>query len=142
MKDKLILRIRGFWKVPDGRDCLWGNLGLALTGRDRFSISLIQFSVDGWGYVSSLVGVMVVMMASFKRTYASMPQFPGLLHLIPLTPWQGTVDPSLRQRLLDTHRQVWLSLLWGHAAFSWFLVGTRFCLFPPRVCFPSPVEAL
>ena len=25
------------------------------------------------------------------------------------------------------------------APFSWFLVCTRFCLCPPRVCFPSPV---
>ena len=36
---------------------------------------------------------------------------------IPLTPWQATVDPCLCQRLLDTHRQVWLSLLWGHCSF-------------------------
>ena len=90
------------------------------------SKSLAQFSVDGWGCVPSLVGVMVVMATSFRRTYASLPQFPGLLYSIPLTLWLATVDPSLRQRLLDTHRQVWLSLLWGHAAFSWFLVGTRF----------------
>ena len=41
---------------------------------------------------------------------------------------------------LDTYRQVWLSLLWGHCSFSWLLVHTRFCLCPPRVCFPSPVE--
>ena len=33
---------------------------------------------------------------------------------------------SLHQRLLDTHRQVWLSLLWGHCCFSWVLVHTRF----------------
>ena len=29
-----LIRIRGLWKLPDGRDCLWGNLGLALMGRD------------------------------------------------------------------------------------------------------------
>ena len=28
------------------------------------------------------------------------------------------------------------------AAFSWVLVLTRFCLCPPRVCFPSPIEVL
>ena len=27
---------------------------------------------------------------------------------------QATADPYLLQRLLDTHRQVWVSLLWGH----------------------------
>ena len=36
---------------------------------------------------------------------------------MPLTLWQATVDPCLCQRLLDTHRQVWLSLLWGHSTF-------------------------
>ena len=27
---------------------------------------------------------------------------------------QATVDPCLCRTLLDTHKQVWLSLLWGH----------------------------
>ena len=30
-----------------------------------------------------------------------------------LTLQQATVDPRLHQRLLDTHRQVWLNLLWS-----------------------------
>ena len=49
---------------------------------------------------------------------------PGLLYSVPLTPQQASVDPPLGRRLLDTHRH------------------TRFCLCPPRVCFPSPVEVL
>ena len=40
------IRIRGLWNLPDGRDCLWGNLGLALLGRAMLSKSSIQFSVD------------------------------------------------------------------------------------------------
>ena len=36
-------------RLPDGRDWLWGNLGLALMGGAMFSQSLIQFSVDEWG---------------------------------------------------------------------------------------------
>ena len=43
-----------------------------------------------------MVGVMVVMATSFKRTYACMLLLPGLLR-------QATIDPHLRQRLLDTH---------------------------------------
>ena len=43
------------WKFPDGRDWLWGNLGLALKGRAMLSKSLTQFSVDGRGCVSSLL---------------------------------------------------------------------------------------
>ena len=48
------------------------------------------------------------------------------------TLWQATVNPHLHRRLLDTHRQVWLSLLWGYC--SWVLVQTRFrCAFPESV---------
>ena len=60
-----------------------------------------------------MVGVMVVMATSFKRTYVSMLLLPGLLESVPLTLQQATVDPCLRWRLLDSYRQVWLSLLWG-----------------------------
>ena len=34
-----------------------------------------------------------------------------------LIPQLDTVDPSLHRRFVDTHRQVWLSLLWGHCCF-------------------------
>ena len=40
-----------------------------------------------------------------------------LLHSVPLALQQATTDPHLRQRLLDTHRQVWVSLLRGHCSF-------------------------
>ena len=48
-------RIRGLWKLPDGRDWLRGTLGLALMGRNMLHKSVIQFSVDGWGCVPSLL---------------------------------------------------------------------------------------
>ena len=48
-------RIRGLWKLPDGRDWLWGKLGLVLTGGAMLSKSSIQFSVDGQGCVPSLL---------------------------------------------------------------------------------------
>ena len=41
----------------------------------------------------------------------------ALLHSVPLTLQQATAHPCLRQRLLETHRQVWVSLLWGHCSF-------------------------
>ena len=43
--------------------------------------------------------------------------YPGLLQPEPLPLWQATTDPHLHQRLLDTHGQVWFSLLWGHFSF-------------------------
>ena len=48
-------RIRGLWKLPDGRDWLRGKLGLVLMGGAMLSKSLIQFSVDGQGFVPSLL---------------------------------------------------------------------------------------
>ena len=48
------MSIRGLWELPDGRDWLLGNLGLALMGRVMVSKSLMQFSVDEWGCISSV----------------------------------------------------------------------------------------
>ena len=45
----------GLWKLPDGRDWLRRKLGLVLTAGPLLSKSLIQFSVDGQGCVSSLL---------------------------------------------------------------------------------------
>ena len=60
----------------------------------------------------------------------------ALSHSVPLTLQQATADPHLHQRLLDTHRQVWASLPWGHCSFLLGPGAHRFCLCPPRVCFP------
>ena len=49
------IRIRGLWKLPDGRDWLRGKLGLVLMGGAMLSKSLIQFSDNGWGCVTSLL---------------------------------------------------------------------------------------
>ena len=58
---------------------------------------------------------------------------PGLLYLVPLTPQQATVDPCLCWKLLDTHRQIWLSLLWGHCSFL-LGPGVHKVLFVPFKC--------
>ena len=54
----------------------------------------------------------------------------ALLHSVPPTLQQTTADPCLCWRFLDTHRQVWVNLLWGHCS---FLLGPRVCkvLFVP-----------
>ena len=49
------IRIRCLWNLPDGRDWLRGKLGLVLMGRAMLSKPLIQFSVDGWSCVISLL---------------------------------------------------------------------------------------
>ena len=89
-----------------------------------------------------MVGVMVVIATSFKRTYVSMLHLPGLLYSVFLTPQQVTVDTLLSQRLLDTHRQVWFSLYLGHCS---FLLGPGAHLgfvCALQECCPSPVEVL
>ena len=93
-----------------------------------------------------MVGIMAAMVTSFKKTYASMPQFLGMLYSVPLTPQQATVNPHLHWRFLDTHRQVWLSLLWGHFSLLLgpgahkFLFVTSKSLFP-QSCGSSVIKA-
>ena len=58
-----------------------------------------------------------------------MPQLPELLYSVPMTLWQATVHSHVHQSLLDTHSQVWLSLLWS----PWVLVHIKFYLCPPEV---------
>ena len=60
----------------------------------------------------------------------------ALLYSMFLTPWQVSVDSCLCPRLLDTHRQVWVSLLWGHCSFL-LGFGTHKVLFvPSKSLFP------
>ena len=71
------IRIRGLWKLPDGRDWLWGKLGLVLMGGATLSKSLIQFCL--WAGLCSLpiiwpeaklLEVMKIMGTSFKMSLA------------------------------------------------------------------------
>ena len=41
----------------------------------------------------------------------------ALPNSVPPTLQQGTIDPHLCWRLLDTQGKVWVSLLWGHCSF-------------------------
>ena len=61
-----------------------------------------------------------------------------LLHSVPPTLQQATAYPHLCPRLLDTHGQVWVSLLWGHC--SLFLgPGAQGSVCSLQECFLSPV---
>ena len=70
--------------LPDGRDRLRVKRGLVLMGGAMLSKSFIQFAVDGWNCVPSLLftwdqtlvkvmKVMKVMATFFKRSYALNP---------------------------------------------------------------------
>ena len=105
-------------------------------GGAMLSKSLIQFPVDGWSCVPSLLFtwgqtvVEVIMATSFRDS-----MHVNLHSLLP-TLQQATTNPRLHWRLLDTPRQVWVVCCGVTAPFSWVLVHTRFCLSPPRVFFP------
>ena len=45
-------KIRVLWKLPDGKDWLWGKLGLALVCEVLLTKSLIQLYVDAVGVCS------------------------------------------------------------------------------------------
>ena len=117
------------------------KLGLILMGGAMLSKSLIQFSVDGWGCVPSLLFTWAqtmrpktdaeaeVMMTPFKRSHATTATLstpnPAAGHHrpMPLLETPGHSQASLGQSLGVT------------APFSWVLVHTRFCLCLPSVYF-------
>ena len=57
-----------------------------------------------------MIGVIVVMVTSFKRTYTNMCSSQDCCIQCP-DPVAGHCHPRLCRRLLDTLREVWLSLL-------------------------------
>ena len=72
----------------------------------------------------TMVEVMKIMVRSFERSCAC------TVTLTAPTLQQAAADPRHPRRLLDTHRQVWASLLWGH--FSFLLApGAHKVLFVP-----------
>ena len=86
------------------------------------SESLNQFSVDGWSCVPSLSFAWgqtmgEIMATSFKRSQAGITTLSAPWVHTP-TLQQAATNPHLCQRLLDTHWQVWVSLLWGSLLLS------------------------
>ena len=50
---------------------------------------------------------------------------------------QPTTNSHLCQRLLDTHGQVWVSLLWGHCSFLLCPGMHEFVFVPSKILFPQ-----
>ena len=103
-------RIRGLWKLLNGRDWLRGRLGLALLGMVMLSKSLIHFSVDGQGCVPSLFFVL-------RPNYGEGNEDNGdLLQKVPCTHCYTQCPQPCSRPLLtctftgDTQTLFWLSL--------------------------------
>ena len=84
----------------------------------------------------TMVGVMKVMATSTNRTCACTVVFTLWSHLC--TPCSRSLSTHASARLLDTHRQVWLCLLWGHCFFL-LAPGTHKVLFCALQGSVSPV---
>ena len=135
-KDKRLMEV-SWW----GGDWLRWKLGLVLVGGAILSKSLIQFSLDGWGCIPSLlfiwgqtmVEVRKIMVTSFKWSHASTATLsapsPAAGHRPPMPPPETPEHSraSLGQSLM---RSLLLSLR---------SLCTHGCLYPPKVCFPRPV---
>ena len=79
----------------------------------------------------TIVEVMKIMVTSFWRScaYTATLSAPTLQ--------QATADSHLPWRLLDTHREFWVSLLWGHGS---ILLGSGACKIlsvPSKSLFPQ-----
>ena len=98
-----------------------------------------KFSVDGQGCVPSLL-------FDLRQNDGGDNEDNGDLqmvlcihcsHSMPLTLHQAIAAPRLCCRFLDTHRQVWVSLLWGHCS---FLLGPgvhKILFVPSKSLFPQ-----
>ena len=129
-------------RLPDDRDWLWGKLGLVLMGKAKLSKSLIQFSVDGWDCVPSLL-------FDLKPNYGGGNEGSGdllqkvlcrhSLHIVPPTLQPATVTHASARDSWALTSKLGSVFSGVTAPFFWVLVSTRFCLCPPRICFPSTV---
>ena len=82
-----------------------GKLGLVLMGRAMFSKSLIQFSVDGWGCVPSLLLVQ----------FSSVTQLcPTLCNPMDCSPLVSSVHGILQARILE-----WIAISFSILTRGW-----------------------
>ena len=106
-------------------------------GRAMLSKSLIQFSVDGRGCDPSLLFDLRPNYDGRNEDNSDVLKKVPCMHCCTQCPLPCTTNPCLCQRLLDTHRQVWVSLLWDHCS---FLLGPgvhKLLFVPSKSLFPQ-----
>ena len=130
--------VRSLWKLPDGRDWLWGKLGLVLMGGAVLSKSLIQFSVNGWGCVPSLLSDLMPNYGGGNDDNGDLLQKVPFVHCCTQCP-----DPAAGHHWptpppeTPGHSQVWVSLLWGHCSFLLGPGAHKVLFVPTRSLFPQ-----
>ena len=78
------------------------------------------------------------MVEIMKKGPSKGPVF-ALPHSVPPILQQATADPRLCQRLLGTHGQVWVSLLWGHCSLLLGPGAHKILFMPSKSLFTSPM---
>ena len=113
----LRIRIRGLWKPPDGKNWLWGTLGLVLMDRAMLSIIFCW-----WVGLCSLPVVWPKAKQWEGYGNGNLLQKGLCQHCCIQCPYRvaGHCHPGLHWRFLDTQRQVLISLMSGH---YFFLLG-------------------
>ena len=122
----------------------WVSLGHSLTG----SLILSPGSWCAQGSVCALQKYISPVLCEFLRLYGGVngdSLQEGLCHTQvcsiqgPYPCSRTTLDHASTGDTRTFPRKLWSVSSGVTAPFSWVLVCTRFCLCPPRVCFPSPV---
>ena len=111
------------WNLADGRDWLWVKLGLVLMGGAILSKSeKTQFSgfSDGLGCVLSLLFDLRPNYGGGNEDNGDHLQKVPYRHCCTQCPGPCSRPPLAHAsaRVLDTHRQVWVSVLWGSLLLS------------------------
>ena len=109
-------------------------MGGAMIGK-----SLMQFSVDGWGCVPTLLFDVRPNYGGGNEENGDLLQKVTLPHSVPLTLQRPLPTPtSTRDSWTLTGKSG--SVSWGYHYFFLLRLGVHMILFVPlRVCFPSPV---
>ena len=114
-----------------------------LMGRAMLSKSFIQFSVDGWGCVPFLLFNLMPNYVGGNEDNGDLLQKVLCMHCYTQCSERYTRPPPTHASTGDSWTLMGKSgsVSCGVIApFSWVLVHTRFCLCPPRFCFPSPTR--
>ena len=105
------------------------------------SKSLIQFSIDGWNSVPSLLFDLMTNYGGGNEDNVWLLQKIPCLYCCTQChqQWhhQATAKPHLCRRLLDTHWKVCDSLLWGHCSFLLGLGAHKILFLPSKSLFPQ-----
>ena len=132
-------RIRGSWKLPDGRDWLRAKQGIVLMGRAMLSKSLNQLSVDGRDCIPSLF-------FDLRLNYgAGNENNSDLLQNVPYKKCSNQcLWPCSRQLLThtfaDPHGPSWASLGQSLVESRSFLLGPdvpKVLFVPSKILFPQ-----